>query len=138
KTCGPFPWAKQLEAGGHAPVHERGFFQIAEAAIIQIAAINAQRDPVMTENHFARGLGVDRVGVVHQSGLEQAAQVNGGPYQHNKKDEKIASWRGRVGSRDVKERLRRSLGMHERIHYMRRHEQLLVVPWSHSVAVTGA
>jgi hypothetical protein len=51
--------AEEFEAGGHAPVEERGLFEVADT-------VGVEGDPVVAEEHLAGDLGVDGVGVVEQ------------------------------------------------------------------------
>ena len=51
--------AEEFEAGGHGPVEERGFFEVADA-------VGVEGDPVVAEEHLAGDFGVDGVGVVEQ------------------------------------------------------------------------
>ena len=69
---------KSCEAGGHRPVEERGFFEVADA-------VGVERDPVVAEEHLAGDLGVDGVGVVEQrrgeegeAGVEERARARRG------------------------------------------------------------
>ncbi len=48
-----------FHAGGHRPVEERCFFEVADA-------VGVERDEVVAEEHLAGDLGVDGVGVVEQ------------------------------------------------------------------------
>ncbi len=80
--------AKELEARGHRPVHQRGLFQVTKAVV------DVQRDPVVAGRHLARRLRVDRIGVVQQGRLEEAAEVNDCPNQYDERKKKVASRRG--------------------------------------------
>ena len=51
--------AEEFEAGGHGPVEERGFFEVADA-------VGVEGDPVVAEEHLAGDFGVDGVGVVEE------------------------------------------------------------------------
>ena len=80
--------AEELEAGGHGPVEERGFFEVADA-------VGVEGDPVVAEEHLAGDFGVDGVGVVEQRGGEEGeAGVEEEP--EGDEDEAVAE-RGRVG-----------------------------------------
>jgi hypothetical protein len=58
---------------GHGPVHQRRFFQIAEA-VIQV-----QDHPIAAERHLARDFGVGGIGVIQQRGTEQSRHIDGRP-----------------------------------------------------------
>ena len=51
--------AEEFEAGGDAPVKERGLFEVADA-------VGVEGDPVVAEEHLAGDFGVDGVGVVEE------------------------------------------------------------------------
>ena len=57
--------SEELEAGGHRPVEQRRLLQVANA-------VGVERDPIVAQEHLARDLGVDRVGVVQQGGTEES------------------------------------------------------------------
>src|SRR5438445_5371292 len=97
--------AKEVVAGGHEPVHERRLLQVAEATV------DLQRDPVTGFHHLARGLGVHRVGIVHQWRLKKTAEIDHGPDENDQNEKRPGPASGR---------LRGSLDMHEPCHYMRR------------------
>ncbi len=81
--------AEELETGGHAPVEQRRFFEVADA-------VRVERDPVAADEHLAGDLGVDRVGVVEQRRRQQReAGVEEEPQR--KQDKAIAGCAG-VGS----------------------------------------
>ena len=74
--------AKELHAGGHRPVVERGFFEVADA-------VGVERDVVVAEEHLAGDFGVDGVGVVQQGrGEEGEGGVEDEPEEQQ--DEAIA------------------------------------------------
>ena len=85
--------AEELEAGGHGPVEERGFFEVADA-------VGVEGDPVVAEEHLAGDFGVDGVGVVEEwRGEEGEAGVEEEP--ESEEDEAVAAYRGSgVGSRE--------------------------------------
>ncbi len=56
--------AEDAEAGGHGPVEEWGFFEVANA-------VGVEGDPVVAEEHFAGDFGVDGVGVVEEGWGEE-------------------------------------------------------------------
>ena len=71
--------AEELEAGGHRPVQQRRLLQIADA-------VGVERDPVVAQEHLARDLGVDGVGVVEQGrGEEREAGVEDDPEREQEK-----------------------------------------------------
>src|SRR3981189_1801654 len=51
--------AEEFEAGGDAPVKERGLFEVADA-------VGVEGDPVVTEEHLAGDFSVDGVCVVEE------------------------------------------------------------------------
>ena len=64
---------EDAEAGGHGPVEEWGFFEVADA-------VGVEGDPVVAEKHLAGDFGVDGVGVVEERrGEEGEAGVEGQP-----------------------------------------------------------
>jgi len=79
--------AEELEAGGHAPVEERSFFEVADA-------VGVEGYPVVAEEHLAGDLGVDGVGVVEEGrGDKGEACVEEEP--EGEEDEAVAArlWR---------------------------------------------
>ncbi len=56
--------AEEFEAGGHGPVEERSFFEVADA-------VGVEGDPVVAEEHLAGDFGVDGVGVVEEWGGDE-------------------------------------------------------------------
>jgi hypothetical protein len=65
--------AEEFVAEGHAPVEERGFFEVADA-------VGVEGDPVVAEEHLAGDFGVDGVGVVEERrGDEGEADVEDEP-----------------------------------------------------------
>ena len=83
--------AEEFVAEGHAPVEDRGLFEVADA-------VGVESDPVVAEKHLAGDLGVDGVGVVEQRrGDEGEACVDDEP--ENEEDEAVAVG-GRDGGRD--------------------------------------
>ena len=75
--------AEEFEAGGDAPVEERGLFEVADA-------VGVESDPVVAEEHLAGDLGVDGVGVVEQwRGDEGEAGVEEEP--EGDEDEAVAA-----------------------------------------------
>src|SRR6266568_5500331 len=87
KASAPVLNAEQFVAGGYAPVHEWGFFQVADS-------IRIKRYPIMTEHHLARGFGVDRVHVIEKGRNENTSQVNSGPQEKNQAEREAADSRG--------------------------------------------
>ena len=61
---GPILGPKDSEAGGHAPVHERSLFEIADA-------IGVEGNPVMARDHFPRNFGMHGVGIIQQRRTEK-------------------------------------------------------------------
>ena len=57
-------YSEDLHAGGHRPVEERGFLEVADS-------VGVERRPVVAQEHLAGDLGVDGVGVVEQWWREQ-------------------------------------------------------------------
>ena len=49
----------KIVAGRDAPIHQRSFFEVADA-------IHVQCDPVVALQHFACRFGVDGIGIVQQ------------------------------------------------------------------------
>ncbi len=83
--------AEELEAGGHGPVEERGFFEVADA-------VGVEGDPVVAEEHLAGDLGVDGVCVVEEGwGEEGVGGVEGEPEEED--DAAVAGGR-RGGGRE--------------------------------------
>jgi len=67
----------EFHAGGHRPVEEWGFFQVANA-------VGVEGDVVVAEKHLAGDFDVDGVGVVEQwRGEEGETGVEGQPYQQD-------------------------------------------------------
>ena len=63
----------EAHGDGHGPVEKRGFLEIADA-------VGVEGDVVVSEEHLASDFGVDRVGVVEQSGCEESeAGIEGDP-----------------------------------------------------------
>ena len=66
---------RDAHAGGHRPVEERGFLEVADA-------VGVEGDVVVAEEHLAGDFGVDGVGVVEERrGEEGEAGVEGEPEQ---------------------------------------------------------
>ena len=72
----PFAAAEQLVADGDGPIHERCFFKVADA-------IDVESDPIVIEQHFAGGFGVDRIGVVQQAWPRESRNINQKPCGEN-------------------------------------------------------
>ena len=70
--------AEELEAGGHGPVKERGFLEIADA-------VGIEGDEVVAEEHLAGDFGVNGVSVVEQGRGEEG---EGGVEEQPQGDEK--------------------------------------------------
>lgn len=69
--------AEEFEAGSHAPVEERSFFEVADA-------VGVEGDPVVAEEHFACDFRVDRVCVIEERwGEEGEAGVEGEPEEED-------------------------------------------------------
>ena len=82
EACGGGVDAEEFEAGGHGPVEERGFLEVADA-------VGVEGDPVVAEKHLAGDFGVDGVGVVEQGrGEEGEACVEEEP--EGEEDEAVA------------------------------------------------
>ncbi len=64
QASGPILGPKESEARRHAPVHERSFFQVADA-------IRVEGNPVMARDHFPRNFGMHRVGIIQQRRTEE-------------------------------------------------------------------
>ncbi len=64
QPSGPILRPEESEAGCHAPVHEWGLFEIADA-------IGVEGNPVMARDHFPRNLGMHRVGIIQQRRAEE-------------------------------------------------------------------
>ena len=77
---------KSLKAGGHGPVEERGFLEVADA-------VGVEGDPVVAEEHLAGDFGVDGVGVVEQRrGEEGEAGVEEDPEGEEDEAVVVAGW----------------------------------------------
>src|SRR5258708_1411212 len=93
--------AEYVEAQRNRPIHQRRFFEIADA-------VGVQRDPVAAEDDLASGLGVHGIGVVEQRRMEEAGDVNQRPGCDNAKKKKLATCRFQLaaGSEEEEEALR--------------------------------
>ncbi len=65
ETCGRSVRTEEFEAGGHGPVEEWGFFEVADA-------VGVEGDVVVAEEHLAGDFGVDGVGVVEERRSEES------------------------------------------------------------------
>ncbi len=73
EACGGCADTEDFEAGGHGPVEERGFLEVADA-------VGVEGDVVVAEEHLAGDFGVDGVGVVEEWwGEEGEGGVEGDP-----------------------------------------------------------
>ena len=79
---------EEAHGGGHRPVEERGFFEVADA-------VGVEGDVVVAEEHLAGDFGVDGVGVVEERGGEEGeAGVEGDPEQEEGEERGArAGWR---------------------------------------------
>jgi hypothetical protein len=59
EACGGGADTEEFEVGGHGPVEEWGFFEVADT-------VGVESDPVVAKEHLAGDLGVDGVGVVEE------------------------------------------------------------------------
>ena len=83
--------SEEAEAGGHRPVEERGFLEVADS-------VGVERDPVVALEHLAGDLGVDGVGVVEEWRCEEGeAGVERDP--DGEDDEAVAVDERRAGGR---------------------------------------
>ena len=86
-------WRRRVgdaHAGGHGPVEERGFLEVADA-------VGVEGDVVVAEEHLAGDFGVDGVGVVEERrGEEGEAGVEGDPEQEDGEERGARAWRGGV------------------------------------------
>src|ERR1700733_6645140 len=58
-ASGPILRPEDGEAGGHAPVHERSFFEVADA-------VGVEGNPIVLRDHFSRNFGMHRVSIIQQ------------------------------------------------------------------------
>ena len=72
---------KKFVAGGHAPVEQRRFFEIAQT-------VDVKSGPVVAEHHLAGGFGVDGIGIVEQGRGVEAGEIKGEPEKHDESDAK--------------------------------------------------
>ena len=60
----PILGAEGAKAKRHAPIHERSFFEVADA-------VGVERDPVMPDRHLARHLRVHGIGIIQKRRAEE-------------------------------------------------------------------